>query len=110
MPTTKDLGPFYGHTIKYPIKPKGIIERAYSQEIEGRFRKGLGIALRLPFTKLGIVLGIWKKTGYNESQALTSAIGGRGMKSDEEAWDVIRYGVLDECLEKETLQSDQNLK
>ena len=109
MALTKDLGPFYGHAIFYRLKPKGFIERAYSQEIDGEYRKGFGLAFRLPFTCHGLVLGVWRKTGYTERQALSAAIGGRGLKRDEkEAWDRIRHGV-EECLE-ENQQNEQSLK
>jgi hypothetical protein len=106
---TKDLGPFYCHPLTYPVKPRGLIERAFSQEIEGQYRKGYGVSIRAPFTKKALVLGVWKKTGYTESQGLTYAINGRGLMNEEVNWDFIRYGA-DECLEEELEKKDQSLK
>ena len=82
-------------TIVYPVKPKELWEKAETQEIDIPYRGGDGIALRLPFTRLGLVLGRWN-TQYEESQALTHAIGGRAMAQTEVDWDTVRFGVLDE--------------
>ena len=95
MAEPKDFGPIYWHTIVYPVKPKEFWERSETQEIEGQYRGGVGIALRLPLTRLGLVLGRWK-TRYEESQALTHAIAGRAMAQTEVDWDTVRFGVLDE--------------
>jgi len=97
--TTKDLGPIYFHRLTYPVKPRGLMERAYSQEIDGEFRRGYGTSVRLPFTKQALVIGVWKKTGYTESQALTYAINGRGLKADDPSWETIRSGEI-ECLDE----------
>jgi len=87
---TKDIGNFYWHRLAYPVKPKGLVERAHSQELDHPFRRGMGIAIRFPFSKKAIVLGIWRKTGYTESEALTYAIKGRGLPKSEVNWDYIR--------------------
>lgn len=87
---TKDIGNFYWHSLTYPYRPKGLFERAYSQELDPPFRRGHGIAIRFPYSKSAIVLGIWKKTGYTESEALTYAIKGRGLPKEEVNWDFIR--------------------
>jgi len=90
---THDIGPLYWHPIKYGFKPKEFFEKAESQEIEEPFRHGKGIAVRLPLSKLGLVVGIWKKTGFSEREALTYAVNGRGLAQDEVNWDNIRYGA-----------------
>lgn len=87
---TKDIGNLYWHPLTYPYKPKGLFEKAHTQELDAPFRRGYGVAFRLPFSKSAIVLGIWKKTGYTESEALTYAIKGRGLPKSEVNWDFIR--------------------
>lgn len=111
MAKTKDFGSIYFHRLTYPINPVDFIEKAYSQEIDEPFRKGVGISVRLPFTKEALVIGVWRKTGYTESQALTYAINGRGLKKDELDWETLLSGD-DECLEKKTkpLKLNQELK
>lgn len=69
-------------------------ERSETQEIDGQYRFGVGRAIRLPFTRLAIVIGKWTKK-YSESQALTIAIRGRAMDEDEVDWDYIRAGSSD---------------
>lgn len=108
MAQTKDLGPLYAHILIYPIRPKVFVERAYSQEIDGQYRKGYGIAVRMPFTNKAIVLGLWKKTGYTESEGLTYAIKGRGLSAEDKAWDKIRNGAI-ECSD-DLEKNEQNLK
>ncbi len=93
MATTKDIGSYYWHGLTYPYKPKGLWEKAETQEIDEPFRRGTGIAVRFPFTKRAIVLGKWATTDYTESEALTYAIRGRGLKKDEVNWDAIRQGI-----------------
>lgn len=87
---TKDIGNIYWHSITYRVKPRGFMERAHTQELDPPFRKGFGVAIRPPFSKKAVVIGIWRKTGYTESQALTYAIKGRGLPKTEVNWDFIR--------------------
>jgi hypothetical protein len=89
MAKTHDVGKFYWHTMVYPIKPPVVAERAETQEIEEPYRFGKGICLRIPFTRLSLVMGKWI-TAHTESQALTNAIAGRAMTQDEVDWDLIR--------------------
>ena len=95
MANTHDIGPFYWTTIRYVTKPKVFIEKAESQEIDGKFRKGSGIAFRVPGSTLGIVIGLWVSKADSESHALTHAIRGR-VVTDELDWDIIRFGVNDD--------------
>ena len=93
MAQTKDIGSLYWHGITYPVKPKELYEKAESQEIDFPFRHGKGIALRLPFSRKGLVIGKWRKTGFTEGEALTYAINGRSLAKDELDWDNIRLGA-----------------
>lgn len=94
MAKTKDLGPIFWHTMVYPIKPPVLWERSETQEIDGKYRFGKGIAIRFPFTRLSLVIGRWVAM-YDESKALTIAIRGRVMAEDEVDWDYIRAGVAE---------------
>jgi hypothetical protein len=96
MAQTHDIGNLYWHAIKYNAKPKEFFEKAESQEIEPPFRTGKGFAIRFPFSKRGLVFGWWKKSGFEESQALTYAVNGRGLTKNEVDWDHIRYGAKNE--------------
>ena len=101
---TRDIGNFYWHNLTYPYKPKGLWETADTQEIDPPFRRGHGLAIRVPFTRKAIVIGRWKETGYSENQALTYAINGRGLKKDEVDWDVIRSIDLEKELNAKKAQ------
>lgn len=88
----KELGRIYWHALTYPSKPKVLIERAQTQEIDEPYRHGTGWAIRLPFTCKAIVVGLWGES-LGESQALSVAIGGRYLPDDQLDWDVVRYGL-----------------
>jgi hypothetical protein len=90
----RDFGPIYWHTLVYPVKPKELWERAETQEIDEPFRGGVGVSIRLPLTRLAIVIGRWNAR-FDESQALTNAIRGRSLPEEEVDWEFIRYGAQD---------------
>lgn len=92
MAKTRDVGNFYWHTMLYPVKPPVILDRAETQEIDGKYRGGKGWAIRLPFTRLSIVIGKWTAT-FSESVALTRAINGRAIEESSFDWDTVRYGA-----------------
>lgn len=95
MANPRDVGPFYWHTLVYPVKPPILWEKAETQEIDFPFRGGVGVSLRLPFTRLALVVGHWKSS-YDESQALTNAIRGRSLPEEEVNWDFVRFGAQDD--------------
>lgn len=101
---TRDIGNIYWHALTYPIKPKVFVEKADTQEIDEPFRRGKGLAIRVPFTRKALVIGIWKETNYTESEALTYAINGRGLTRDEIDWESIRSMNL----EKEDVQENSD--
>ena len=76
MAQTHNVGKYYWHTLRYPIKFKGLTDEAETQEIDPPYRYGKGVAIRIPFTKFAIVVGEWVER-YNEQVALTRAINGR---------------------------------
>ena len=49
-----------------------------SQEVTAPFRKAKGLAVRIPWVKVTfdhvVVLGFWRKTGYEEHEALARAL------------------------------------
>jgi len=91
----RDIGPFYWHTLVYPVKPKELWEKAETQEIDTPFRGGVGVSIRLPLTRVALVVGKWISQ-FEESQALTNAIRGRALPEEEIDWDFVRYGVNEE--------------
>lgn len=95
MAQTRSIGSIYWHTLVYPVKPGVIFDRAETQEIAGKYRGGKGWAIRLPLTRLAIVLGIWKEA-FTEREALTRAINGRRIEESAFDWDTIRYKVNEE--------------
>lgn len=97
MANPRSIGKVYWHPLIYPVKPPVLWERAETQEIVEPYRAGAGVSLRLPFTRLALVLGIWTRS-YDEGQALTNAIRGRAMASEEVDWDFVRTGVEDEIV------------
>lgn len=91
MANPRDFGPIYWHTLVYPVKPPILWEKAVTQEIDGKYRGGVGLSIRLPFTRLALVLGRWTHV-FEESQALTNAIAGRSLSEEEINWDYVRFG------------------
>jgi len=89
---TKEFKNIYWVTLNYPTKPKCFIEKAETQEIDEPFRSGKGWAIRMPFTRKALVIGVWK-TSYTESEALTYAIRGRVVDNDEIDWNTVRSGI-----------------
>jgi hypothetical protein len=88
----KEFRNFYWHPLEYPTKPKGLWEKAETQEIDEPFRSGSGWAIRLPLTRKAMVIGTWK-AAYSESEALTYAIRGRYVEDHELDWDAVRFGI-----------------
>ena len=85
MAKTRGVNSFYWHTMVYPLKPPVLWEKAYTQEIEELYREGVGISIRLPFTRLALVFGKWIKQ-HDEFGGLTNAIKSRTMSDDEINW------------------------
>jgi hypothetical protein len=79
----------------YPVKPPVLWEKAETQEIDFPFRGGVGVSIRLPFTRLALVIGHWNAS-YDESQALTNAVRGRALPEEEVNWDHVRFGAQDD--------------
>lgn len=92
MAKTHTVGKYFWHGFIYPIKPPVLFEKSETQEIEEPYRGGHGYAIRLPLTRLALVVGKWTNQ-YSESMALTRAINGRAMSQNEVDWDHIRYGA-----------------
>lgn len=81
---------FYWHILDYGYKPKSFIEKAETQLIDPPYKYGDGIAIRPPFSTKAVVIGLWKGTIEEETEALTRAINGKPL--DNPVWDKIRYG------------------
>lgn len=91
----KTIWRIYILTFSYPVKPKVLLERAETQEIDPPFRHGSGLAFRIPFTRQALVIGYWTHR-LHEDSALSTAIAGRYLPEGEFDWDKVRYGVQDE--------------
>ena len=89
MANTRGVGPFFWHSMTYPVKPPVLIDPAETQEIDTPFRRGRGYALRFPLTRRALVVGRWKSI-HDESEALTYAICGRAVEHEDVNWDRIR--------------------
>lgn len=72
-----NIGSLYGQIIKYPHrKPLPIVEKGWTHEIDEPYRKGSCFVFRIPFTKPGLVIGLWGAS-QDEEAALTAALWGR---------------------------------
>ena len=72
------FGSLYVQTVKYPHRDLfPVAEKGWTHEIEEPYRKGSCLVFRAPFTKLGLVFGVWTVAEQDEEVALTSAIWGR---------------------------------
>lgn len=86
-----ELGRVYWHKLVYPTKPKSLVERAETQEIDEPFRSGAGFAIRIPFLRTALVVGRWTHR-LLENEALSVAIRGRYLPEDQVDWDLVRFG------------------
>jgi hypothetical protein len=76
MPETRDMGPFFAHTVNLtPEAP--LIHRAPTDEIEPPYRRSNSVIIKI-WPGKGIVLGRWRHTWRNESDALYTALQGYG--------------------------------
>lgn len=101
MPETHDLGPTFAHYARVPHDAP-VIQVGDTREIDGRYRAGPSLVFRLPLareprwfglllpwlslqvklpigprmpkSRHGIVLGVWRRRIDNEWQALTEAV------------------------------------
>jgi hypothetical protein len=90
MAKVHDIGSrLYWQRLYWHSEDPPLIHRTTTQEIEPPYRNGRCLVLRVPFTKVAIVLGAWGST-MRESEALLSAVGGRVTKDngiDIDDWD-----------------------
>jgi hypothetical protein len=76
MPNTHDVGPFFAHTVN--LKPgTPLVHRAPTDEIEPPYRRSNSVIVKI-WPGKGIVLGRWRNTWRNESDALYTAVQGYG--------------------------------
>lgn len=77
MPEVHQLGPkAFWHPIalgrKHPL-----VYRSRTQETETPFRNGASLVLRIPCTRVGVVVGRWSGRLSDEESALMAAVQGR---------------------------------
>lgn len=76
MPNTHDVGPFLAHTVN--LKPgTPLVHRAPTDEIQPPYRRSNSVIVKI-WPGKGIVLGRWRHTWRNESDALYTAVQGYG--------------------------------
>lgn len=107
MANTRDLGRLFFrfarlHTLTG--KRPALMGLIPSQETDEPFRMGAGIYIRLPFSNLALVLGIWMDSGFGEDEALYNAMSGRGFEvygadvvdlSDPDVRDAVRRTIAE---------------
>lgn len=73
---TKDLGPFYVTRVQYLDKERHLPEVGWTAETDYPWRMGRCLVFRIPFTHLGLGLGLWGPEG-DEEETLVKAAGVR---------------------------------
>lgn len=77
MPETHDFGKKrFVTTVKYPpVKKLPKVEAGVdTRETDAPYRRGFGVVFRVPFSRLGIVLGKWIDAGGEEDERLRAAL------------------------------------
>lgn len=72
---THDFGPIFVQRLSLK-RGSSLIHRAPTNETEPPFRTANSYIIRVPGTKFGMVIGLWKETGRDEDQALLDALAG----------------------------------
>lgn len=77
MPQIHDIGRHhFVHTMEYPTKKFPIVDKGETQEIEQPYRNGRSLVLRIPLSRIAVVVGRWQ-TRLSEDTALRRAIQAR---------------------------------
>lgn len=77
-----DLGPLFWHTIRLQ-KKSAIFHRYPSHEVEAPYRWSNSLIIRIPWCRLGLVVGLWRSTDRSEEQMLLDALEGRQISDNE---------------------------
>ena len=77
-----DLGPLFVHRIQLQ-KKSPLVHRYPSHEMDEPFRWSNSLILRLPWSRQGLVVGLWRSTNRTEEQTLLDALEGRQMSDIE---------------------------
>lgn len=96
MAQTRDLGRFFFYFSGIqPDAPR--VHTATTVMVEPPYHRGHSLVIRLPFGQ-GLVLGFWKRSGWDEEQALLEAVSGWGV----DPWDT----ALDDPEVKQTIRDN----
>lgn len=91
MAKVHDIGSrFYWQRLYWHSEDPPLVHRTTTQEIERPYRHGTSLVVRLPFTKIALVLGKWISE-RGEVEALLTAMQGRVTKDN---------GILDHEMEE----------
>jgi hypothetical protein len=77
MANTHGIGQYYWHWHTFLSTEAPVYDRVSTHEIEPPYRYGDSRALRIPFTRRGIVWGRWRGSHQDEETALMEAMSGR---------------------------------
>ena len=75
MATVHEIGPYYWHTMRLPVRGP-LIDHDMTYEIDEPYRIGVATLLRIPFTGRRIVVGHWIAE-QDSDHAWLSAVQGR---------------------------------
>lgn len=98
MAQTADIGPLFFQVLKLN-RNAPVLHSGKSQEVDEPFRTSVVKIVRIPLTGIGIAVGWWQQTGFNEEQALIAAVDGFGLDlydtdlDDPEVRDQIRENI-----------------
>lgn len=78
MSEVREIGrSFYVQKLYYITKPAPLVDMVATNEIHPPYRTGRALALRVPFTKIALILGRWVDAHRSEQDALLAAMRGR---------------------------------
>ena len=84
MAYTRGLGRFYWHRHTFLTTEAPLFDRVSTHEIDPPYRYGDSRALRIPFTRQGLVWGRWMGEHPDEDTALMTAMSGRTYREAQE--------------------------
>lgn len=78
MAKTTDIGPLFFQWIRLNSKAP-LLHTAPVQMTEDPYHSATALIVRPPFLRTGLVLGLWRKSGLDEEEALLNALSGKGL-------------------------------
>jgi hypothetical protein len=90
MPETHDLsktGLFISH-LRYPkvFRSRRLPRSEFPvsvREYEGLCREGVGLSIRIPFTRLALIIGAWIDSGGDQDKRIREILGAKDLEVDK---------------------------